>query len=128
MDEVLQVALGPVLADLRSTGAPVPRVQPSGWTEDEALPAAMLWSPDGSGVGIFVRAHDPEVSRVAHAAEQVQEWVVEERPGGDSTWPVCPLHPGTHPLSPVVVDGVARWVCARDRAVVARLGDLAGGY
>ncbi|NPC95303.1 hypothetical protein [Nocardioides sp. zg-DK7169] len=124
MDAMLEPALEAVVADVRATGAPEPRVEPSQWTGDPALPAAMLWSPDGSGVGIFVRAGDSPAARVAHAAEQVQEWVLEERPPGAPGWPPCPVHDADHALSAAVVDSTAQWVCASDRVVVAPIGAL----
>ncbi|MQW76382.1 hypothetical protein GHK92_10885 [Nocardioides sp. dk4132] len=124
MDDVLAAALAPVLADVRATGAPEPRVVASDWTADPALPAAMLWSADGSGVGMFVRAAEMPAARAVHASEQVQDWVLEELPGVHAVWPPCPAHAAAHSLSPVLVDGVARWVCASDRVVIAAIGEL----
>jgi len=122
---MLAAALAPVLADIRTTGAPEPRVAASDWTGDLALPAAMLWSPDGSGVGIFVRAAEDPSARTVHACEQVQDWVLEELPGPHAAWPSCPAHPASHSLAPVLVDGAGRWVCTTDRVVVAAIGELA---
>lgn len=124
MNDLLASALAPVIADVRATGVPEPRIEASVWTGDPGMPAAMLWSTDGSGVGIFVRAGDEESRRVAHAAEQVQDWVIEECPASAANWPPCPAHPGSHALSPVVVGGVAEWACATERVVVAPLGGL----
>ncbi len=121
MDDVLRQALEPVLRDIESTGAPTPRIGDADWANE----AAMLWSADGSGMGVTVTATDPEADRTAKAADQVQEWVIEELWGQAATnWPPCPNHPDSHPLSAEVRDDVAVWVCPRERTVFAAVGSL----
>jgi ABC-type uncharacterized transport system ATPase subunit len=53
--------------------------------------------------------------RLADIAQQLQEWELEElaAAGRPATWPECPKHPDSHPLSPRVRDGVAVWSCPR---------------
>ena len=36
----------------------------------------MMWSSDGTGMGVFVPAEDTAAERVARLAEQVQEWEI----------------------------------------------------
>ena len=118
-------ALAPVLHDLETTGAPVPRVVDDGWAEDPATASAMLWSRDGSGTGVSVHLGVPRPEQVAHVADQVQEWAVEALWGSRPTgWPPCPQHPTTHPLRAVVRDGAARWTCPEDGTAVAVVGAL----
>jgi hypothetical protein len=117
--------MAPVLADLRATDGPAPLVADTEWTDDVEHPSAMLWSPEGSGTGIRIRLADGQADRVAHAADQVQEWAIEELWRSSATnWPTCPSHPDTHPLAATVVDGVASWVCPHDRTPIAVIGLL----
>jgi hypothetical protein len=63
--------------------------------------SAMLYGPDGSGMGVSAMAGEPLPKRIASVADQVQEWAIEahwhaSRP---ATWPECPEHPGSHPLA-----------------------------
>lgn len=126
MDDVLAAALAPVLRDLRRTGAPTPTVQDRPWTDDPATPSAMLGSPDGSAMGVSVKSAAPPVERVASAADQVQEWAIEELwRDGRSNWPPCPRHPAGHPMRASVSRGVAGWRCPADDVVVAAIGELA---
>jgi len=63
-----------------------------------------------------VRQRDREDSSSAFI-EDVQQYFQDTFV--DTTWPACPRHPN-HPLD--LADG--SWRCPRDRAVVARLGEL----
>jgi len=126
MDDVLAAALAPVLRDLRTTGAPLPIVEDREWTDDPAAPSAMLHSTDGSASGVRVTRSAPPAERVAMAADQVQEWAIEELwPQGRSNWPPCPRHPTSHPMRTTVGQGVAGWQCPADDVVVAAIGELA---
>jgi hypothetical protein len=121
----LERALRPVLDDLRSTGAPVPRIEPSDWSGDTDRPGAMLWSPDGSGRGVAVTLGRPLAEQVVDVADQVQEWAVEELWGSAPTnWPPCPRHPTTHPLEARLVTGAAWWVCPHEGRAVSEIGHL----
>ncbi len=119
-------ALAPVIADVTTNGAPVPRVVDEDWAADADSASAMLWSGDGShGAGVSVPLDRPRPEQVRQAADMVQDWVVDELWGTAATnWPRCPHHPATHPLRAVVRDGAARWSCPRDGTPVAVVGTL----
>ena len=111
----LERALQPVLADLRATGASVPRIEDSDWTGDADRVGAMMWSGDGSGQGVAVSRHRPLAEQVVDVADQVQEWAVEELWGSAPTnWPRCPRHTTTHPMQARLVADAAWWVCPHD--------------
>jgi hypothetical protein len=59
-------------------------------------------------------------------AEQVQEWELEElaAAGFPATWPQCPDHPNSHPLSPEARGGQALWTCPRTGRRIAVIGGL----
>lgn len=125
MDEVLRQAMEPVLRDLRGAGVAPPRVEDDDWTDDADCASAMLWSPDGSGRGVYVSRLVPECERVAAVADQVQEWVIEELWGQAPTnWPPCPRHPDHHPMRAVPREGAAVWECPADETLVSPVGAL----
>lgn len=125
MDDVLTAALTPVLRDLRSTGAPLPIVEDREWTDDPASPSAMLRSADGGAMGVRVTRSAPAAERVAMAADQVQEWAIEELwPSGRNNWPPCPRHPTSHPMRATAGRAVAGWRCPADDVVVVAIGEL----
>ena len=123
MDALLRRALEPVLRDIRLTGARAPRIEDREWTDE---PSAMMWSDDGTGWGLSVLRAESDVERVVRAADNVQEWLLEDRwsHGEPTNWPPCPPHPSTHPLTPAVRDATPRWVCPADGSVVAVIGGL----
>jgi hypothetical protein len=126
VDELLSRSLAPVLRDLRESGGPVPEVRDVDWAGDPDQPSTMLYGADGSGAGVSVRRALPEPQRVADAADQVQQWAIEDRWGRAPTnWPPCPRHPDSHPLTATVRDGKAVWTCPGDGTVTALLGGLA---
>lgn len=124
MDEVLRESMEPVLHDLRGAGIPSPRVEDRDRTEQPGIAAAMLWSPDGSGTGVWVSRSDPASERVAALADQVQEWAIEELWGHGSNWPQCPQHPSSHPMRATTRNGAAVWVCPADQTVAVAIGRL----
>jgi hypothetical protein len=126
VDDQLRRALEPVLHDLRAAGGPLPaRVEDADWADDPGTASAMLWSSDGSGMGVQVQREQPFADQVAWLADQVQEWAVEDLWGTAPTnWPPCPRHPTTHPLQVGVVSGAAWWSCPRDGVPVAQVGSL----
>jgi hypothetical protein len=63
---------------------------------------------------------DPEVL-LAEIADYLREFALDEEIVGG--WPTCIDH-HTHPLDPVVVDGIARWVCPVTRRTVSPIGQL----
>jgi hypothetical protein len=127
VDDLLRQALDPVLHDLRALAGSVapPRIEDADWTGDPRSPSAMLWSADGNGQGISVDRLASIAERIASAADQVQEWVIEELWGTSPTnWPVCPLHPDSHPLQATARGDRAWWACPRDNAAVVLIGSL----
>ncbi len=126
MNDLLREALEPVLRDVAATGAPMPDVRDGDWAGDADTASAVLWSRDGNGAGVQVRLSGSGADRVAHVADQVQEFVIEELAGLAATnWPVCPRHPTTHPLEAMSKDGVAVWACPAEPIPVSPIGALA---
>jgi hypothetical protein len=125
VDEVLREAMAPVLRDLRGAGIAEPRVEDDDWTGDPDSASVMLWSPDGSGTGVYVSRSAPAFERVAAMADQVQEWAIEELSGKAPTnWPRCPNHPSGHPMKPSTRDRAAVWVCPSDGTPFSPVGSL----
>lgn len=125
MDDVLRLAMEPVLRDLRGAAIPAPRVEDDDWTGDPESPSVMLWGSDGSGAGVSVTRSAPEFERIASVADQVQEWAIEELWGRASTnWPPCPRHPNGHPMKATTRGVSAVWVCPADEALVSEIGML----
>ena len=128
-DEEFGQALDAVLHDLRAQCAVRPRL------DEDAELGLVIYAPDGSGQGLVPPLGGTPAQRLAHLAEQVQEWAVEAlwSAGEPAVWPHCPDHPDTHPLEAAVVDGTAMWVCPRGgtartpRAAFARIGGLERG-
>jgi len=79
MNEVLRSALESVLNDIRSTGAPLPRIADEPWDDHPGVSSATLWAEDGSGRGISTRPDLSEADQIVSITDQVQEWVIEER-------------------------------------------------
>ncbi|WP_104523186.1 hypothetical protein [Blastococcus atacamensis] len=125
MHAQLARALEPVLRDLRTTGAPTPRVEPSDWPGEDAAAGAMLWHPDGSASGVSVVLDRPFAEQVAHVTDMVHDWILEELWGRAGTnWPPCPRHPTTHPLEVRRSGDEVAWVCPADGVAVCRVGEL----
>lgn len=123
--DVLRLSLAPVLRDVAASGVPMPDIRDKVWTRQSHIASAMMWSRTGGGTGVQVDLTASEPDRVAHVADQVQEWVIEELWGHAPTnWPVCPGHPATHPLSAGTAGDVAAWVCPHDGTRVAAIGAL----
>ena len=126
MDEVLRRALAPVLRDLGNSGIAAPRIEDDDWSDDPGQLSAMMWSRQGNGAGVSVLPSEPECERTASAADQVQDWVIEERWGREPTnWPRCPRHPDTHPMTATGRGEVAVWACPTGGVAVCRIGELA---
>ena len=127
VDMALLRALEPVFRDLESCGVPVPEVREADWPPpDDPLTAyARLWAQDGGGTGISLSLVESEPEQIAAAAEQVQEWAIEELwARGLTNWPRCLDHPDTHPRVPAIADGVAVWACPADGVHVSPIGSL----
>jgi hypothetical protein len=120
-------ALDAVLADLATGGVHLDARDSDdpNWENFGEL-RAMVWAPDGSGVGISVGEGWPLPERTAAVADQIQEIAIEARWASQmsATWPECPAHPNSHPLQARVVDGRAVWCCPETGAVIAEVGTL----
>ncbi|HEY6481075.1 MAG TPA: hypothetical protein VIZ00_13665 [Streptosporangiaceae bacterium] len=129
MDTALAGALAPVLHDLRTSGSVLPEVRDQQWDGIEGQATAYLYSPDGSGQGVFVMTGEPLPQQIASVADQVQEWAVEElcSVGRATNWPPCPQHPGSHPLSPVAQGSQAVWTCPATGLAISEIGQLGPG-
>lgn len=126
MDPVLRESIAPVLRDLAEAGLTAPRFDDDDWVGDSDYVSCMMWSADGSGSGLSLRRAAALAERVAHAADQVQEWVIEDQlwETGRTNWPRCPTHPVNHPLQATVVGANAVWTCPVDRSMVRAVGAL----
>lgn len=124
MDPVLRESIEPVLRDLARAGLHAPRFDDEDWQGFPGRVSCMLRSAGGSGTGMSVRRADPLAMRVVDAADQIQEWVIEDQlwMAGRTNWPPCPNHPDTHPLQAEVAESMAVWSCPGDGAVVAPIG------
>jgi hypothetical protein len=92
MDPVLRESVEPVLRDLSRAGIKAPTFDDNDWVGDREYVSSMMWSADGSGSGVSVRRAAPLAERVARAADQVQEWVLEDQLWGSArtNWPPLP--------------------------------------
>lgn len=126
MDPLLDQALQPVLDDVATTPAPVPRIERAEESSDRGQASAMLWGSDGTGSGVTIDRSATSTENVAWAADQVQSWVIEElwAAGRSTNWPECPQHPTAHPLTPGLVGGSAVWICPITDEVIALIGAL----
>ena len=124
MDPVLRESVAPVLRDLARAGINAPRFDENDWIGDPEYVSSMMWSADGSGSGLSVRRASPLEDRVVRAADQVQEWAIEDQlwKAARTNWPTCPNHPESHPLLARVAGSHAMWVCPADYSVVAPVG------
>ena len=122
VEALLTRALAPVLRDVRATGVPEPGLDAYGWAHDPSVAAVML----GGGFGLSIEVNSPEEGRIAAAADQVQTWVIEELWGSATAtnWPPCPHHRASHPLTSVVLDDVATWICPTDGSSIGSIGSL----
>ena len=126
MERELAEALAPVLRDLADSDSVIPEVRDDQWSTFEGQATAMLFSPSGCGQGVSATADEPLVQRIAWAADQVQEWAVEElcSIGRPTNWPQCPQHPDSHPLSAVVREDRAVWCCPKTGYLATEVGEL----
>jgi hypothetical protein len=126
VEQILRDALDVLIPEVERTSGLVLNVVDQAQLEPPGPKWVMLRNEVGSGLGISVAEGDSPAQRLAHLADQIQEWVTEElwRLGLPATWPVCPFHPNTHPLEALVVDNHAVWCCLKDGEVVARVGEI----
>ena len=126
MHDVLTVALVSVLADVIATTDVRLEVVSEEWSDFPGQVTAMVNQSDGARTGVSLMVDQSPVEQVASLADQIQEIVVESlwSAGESSTWPECPRHPNSHPLSAGVRDQAPVWRCPRDNVIVSRIGDL----
>jgi hypothetical protein len=95
-------------------------------SKDPDFVSATLRAADGSTFGVSVRRQWSRSEQVSWVADRAHDGTVEElsRRGRSTSWPLCPEHPETHPMSPRVVDQVAVWVCPRSNTAVTPIGSL----
>jgi len=125
VDSVLRESIEPVLRDLDRAGINVPTFDDNDWVGDREYVSSMMWSADGSGAGLSVRRAASLEDRIAQAADQVQEWAIEDQlwGGAHTNWPRCPHHPRSRPSQASVVGARAMWVCPANHSEVAPIGD-----
>jgi hypothetical protein len=132
---VLQATVEPILRDLRTSGAIVPDVVAEAHDDTGPDRVAAWILPPGStdtrsvgSQGIYVQVNASPPERLADLADQIQEWEVEElsAAGRPATWPDCPEHPNTHPLTPKARGDQAAWCCPRTGQVIGTIGSLPG--
>lgn len=124
MNDELVAAFEPVYRDLRASCPVLPVLEQA---DDQALDTGLwLKESDGSGRMITVLPRMGKAERIAHLADQVQEWAVEAlwSAGLPATWPECPAHPETHPLAAGVSSRQAVWQCPRTGSTTVRVGQL----
>lgn len=124
IDEVLDL----ILDDLAAGGVPLPRVEPTTWQTWEPSESVMLFGADRGGTGVWLDLTLSDDQALAHLADQVQEWVVEElaRIGRPTNWPICAAHPDNHPRQAVIEHGRAVWACPVG-ADSSPIGELSSG-
>jgi hypothetical protein len=125
----IDVALDLIVHDLVAGGVPVPRVEHTAWQDWEPAESVMLFAADGSGQGVWLDLVLQQAEGLAHLADQVQDWAVEElAPRGRPTnWPVCPDHPDNHPLRAAVENNRAVRACPAGGTASSPIGGLLRG-
>jgi hypothetical protein len=115
-----------IAADIKSSGVPAPEIGGEDWAHEPGRAAAVISWDHGGGRGVAVWAESPLVDKVVLLADQVQDEMVERlwQLGRPATWPECPEHPGTHPLTALRIDDRAMWACPRTGRPIAPIGGL----
>jgi hypothetical protein len=122
----LEAALGLVIRDLQSTGGISLNVLDEPTDDDPRYESMWLLSDSGSRTGLLGPLDMTEPERVAHVADQVQDFVHEELGcmGRPATWPECPEHPASHPLTPTLISSSACWQCPKSGDTLGAIGEL----
>jgi hypothetical protein len=126
MPRAIDIALELIANDLVAGDVPVPRIEQTTWQDWDSSESVMLFAADGSGQGVWLDLGLPQAERMAHLADQVQDWAVEElaRLGRSTNWPACPDHPATHPLEAAAENDRAVWACPARGATSSPIGGL----
>lgn len=124
MHPELAAAMALILHDLAGPDGVQLSVRDEPWHDTAQTASAMLFGPDGSGMGVFIHLGHPVSAQVASLADQVQEWAVEAlwALGRPATWPACPHHPASHPLAAAEWSGRALWTCPVLATEVSEIG------
>lgn len=122
----LQAALRLVVRDLRSTGGITLRLLEEPSSDDPEYESLWMLSGRRSRTGLLAPRDMQQPERVVHIADQVQEFVHEElgRLGLPVTWPECPEHPASHPLTPTLTGGKPSWQCPKSGHIIGAIGEL----
>jgi hypothetical protein len=115
-----------VVRDLRNTGGIELRISDQPATSDPGYESVLLLSGRRWSTGLLAPRALADDERLVHVADQVQEFVFEElaRLELPVTWPECPEHPASHPLTPVLTSGRPSWQCPKSGATIAPIGAL----
>ncbi|WP_345711920.1 hypothetical protein [Kineococcus glutinatus] len=126
MHPELEAALAPLLADLDVSCGVLPLVDDKSWQDDPDAASCWLFSPDGTGTGVWIPTGQREVEQVVMLADQVQEWAVESLWMLDrsASWPACPYHPKRHPLAAREQAEQAVWTCPVLQERICAVGAL----
>ena len=122
--EQIARALAPALADLHASTLTAPTIEWRIWADPPML-SCVLRNSGGDAIGFSIRGDVESSEQIRDAASQLQDWVIDG--GQTSTWPVCSLHPASHPLEPDIELDVASWICPKDRSFQRPIGKLIGG-
>ncbi|MEV8373978.1 hypothetical protein AB0P21_14635 [Kribbella sp. NPDC056861] len=122
----LENALEAVRRDLRSTGGIKLRISEEPATSDPGYESVLLLSGRRSTTGVLAPTAMSADERLVQVADQVQDFVLEElgRLGLPATWPECPEHPASHPLSAVLTSSGPRWQCPKSSKNISVIGEL----
>jgi hypothetical protein len=126
MNSSLKTALRLVIRDLRSSGGIILHVLDEPTDDDPRYESMWLLSAGDSRTGLLAPLDMTEPERVVHVADQVQDFVHEElgRMGLPATWPECPEHPASHPLTPTLTSSGASWQCPKSGDTIGAIGEL----
>jgi hypothetical protein len=115
-----------VVRDLRSTDGITLRLLEEPVDSDPAYESLWMLSGRRSRTGLLAPRDIAAPELLVHIADQVQEFVLEElgRLGLPATWPECPEHPGSHPLTPTLASAGPHWVCPKSGDLVSAIGEL----
>lgn len=127
IDPTVMESLEPVIRDIDAAGVLVTTIRPYKWTDDPNIGSVQLVNPTSRNAGLVsVNLSKPQSERIACAADQAQEWLIEENLWGKhpTNWPACPRHPDTHPLKASWDTGQPMWTCPVDGVPMFRIGSV----
>lgn len=123
IEDEARAALAPVLRDVAATTDVKISIEHT--TYDDGEPAVKVSAPPGvSAVWIRIHDYDDPQERMAIATDAIQEFVIEELWRHGSNWPVCTLHPTTHPMEVRWMSDGPCWSCPVDSSVAVDIGSL----